>query len=201
MLKVGLTGGMACGKSFVAATLGSLGCEIVEADDVGHEVMEPGGEAYEPVVAAFGREILDERGAIDRPKLAGMVFGDPARLERLNAIVHPAVRARVLRRFEEIGARDPHAVVVYVAAILIESGVYREMDKIIVVSCERAQQIERALHRPGAAEAGVLARLGNQMPLEKKLTYADYTIDTRGAKEDTLRQTKLVYEDLRTLAS
>jgi len=196
MLKVGLTGGMACGKSFVAATLGELGCEIIEADEVGRKAMEPGGEAYDAVIAAFGRQVLDERESIDRPALAELVFSNPVQLERLNAIVHPAVRAAALRRFAEIGARDPRAVAVYVAAILIESGAYREMDKIIVVSCERAQQIERAMHRPGAAEAGVLARLQSQMPLEKKLTFADYTIDTRGTKEDTIRQTKLVYEDL-----
>ena len=123
-------------------------------------------------------------------------------LERLNAIVHPAVRKRALRQLDrEIGARDPHAIVVYVAAILIESGAWREMDKMIVVSCERAQQIERAMERPGAVESGVLARLESQMPLEKKRTFADYVVDTSGTKEDTLRQTAMVYEDLRRLAS
>jgi dephospho-CoA kinase len=200
MLRVGLTGGMACGKSFVAGALRDLGCEVIEADETGHEVMRPGGEAYAPVVAAFGPAILDEQGAIDRPKLAALVFGNPEQLERLNAIVHPAVRKRALRQLAEIGERDPRAIAVYVAAILIESGAWREMDKIIVVSCERAQQIERAMHRPGAVESGVLARLESQMPLEKKLTFADYVVDTSGTKEDTLRQTAKVYEDLRRLA-
>lgn len=199
MLKVGLTGGMACGKSFVAAALGKLGCHIIEADDVGHEVMEPGGEAYDAVVAAFGTEILAD-GKIDRTRLAELVFPDPAQLERLNAIVHPAVRQRAARQFRELGERDPHGVVVYVAAILIESGAYREVDKIIVVSCAREQQIERAMHRPGATETGVLARLERQMPLEKKREFADYVIDTRGAREDTLRQTEIVYADLRRFA-
>jgi len=193
MLKVGLTGGMACGKSFVAAELGKLGCHIIEADDVGHEVMEPGGEAYDAVVAGFG--------TVDRRQLAERVFADPAQLEKLNAIVHPAVRARASRQFLEIGARDPHGVVIYVAAILIESGAYREVDKIIVVSCARAQQIERAMHRPDATEHSVMARLERQMPLEKKKQFADYVIDTSGAKEDTLRQTEIVYRDLRRLAS
>jgi dephospho-CoA kinase len=200
MLRVGLTGGMACGKSFVASALRDLGCDVIEADETGREVMQPGGEAYAPVVAAFGSGILDEQGAINRPKLAALVFGNPEQLERLNAIVHPAVRKRALRQLAEIGARDPHAIAVYVAAILIESGASREMDKMIVVSCERAQQIERAMQRPGAAESGVLARLESQMPLEKKLTFADYVVDTSGTKEDTLRQTALVYEDLRRLA-
>ena len=112
----------------------------------------------------------------------------------------PAVRKRALRDFAEIGARDPHAVIVYVAAILLESGAYREVDKIIVVSCTRAQQMERAMHRPGATEASVLARLERQMPLEKKREFADYIIDTSGGKEDTVRQTEVIYEELRRLA-
>lgn len=201
MLKVGLTGGMACGKSFVASTLAELGCEVVEADEVARAAMQPGGDAYEAVVTEFGREILDERGMIDRPRLAALVFGAPARLELLNAIVHPVVRERALREFDDIGGRDPRAVVVYVAAILIESGAWREMDKIIVVSCDRARQIDRAMQRPGAAKADVLARIRSQMPLEEKRNYADYLIDTGGTKEETLRQTKVVYEDLRRLAS
>jgi dephospho-CoA kinase len=200
MLLVGLTGGMACGKSFVAAELRALGCHVVEADELGRDVMRLEGEAYPEIVAAFGTGILDEQGWIDRPKLAALVFGNPAQLARLNAIVHPAVRERARGLFREIGERDPHAVIIYVAAILIESGAWREMDKMIVVSCGRAQQIERAMHRPGAVESGVLARLESQMPLEKKLTFADYVIDTGGTKEDTLRQTALVYEDLRRLA-
>src|ERR1700690_2374886 len=104
MLKVGLTGGMACGKSFVAAALGKLGCHIIEADDVGHDVMEPGGEAYDAVVAAFGPGVLNEQKHVDRLRLAGIVFTDPKQLERLNAIMHPAVRARAARQFEEIAA-------------------------------------------------------------------------------------------------
>ncbi len=201
MLKVGLTGGMACGKSFVAAELGRLGCHVIEADEVGHAVLEPGGEAYDAVVAAFGRDILDDNGAIDRARLGERVFRDPDELDRLNDIVHPAVRRRALHEFAQIGARDPHAVIVYVAAILIESGAYKEVDKIIVVSCARAQQVERALHRPDATEARVLARLERQMPLEKKKEFADYIIDTSGTKEETLRETAMVYRDLRRLSA
>jgi dephospho-CoA kinase len=200
MLIAGLTGGMACGKSFVAETLSKLGCHVIEADDVGHEVMNPGGEACDAVIAAFGADIVDEHGFIDRARLARRVFGNAGELERLNAIVHPAVRARARRQFKEIRAAEPHAVVIYVVAILVESGAYREVDKIIVVSCERAQQIERAMERPGAVEAGVMARLERQMPLEKKLTFADYVIDTRGTREDTVRQTEVVYQSLKELA-
>jgi dephospho-CoA kinase len=193
MLKVGLTGGMACGKTFVAAELVRLGCHVIEADDVGHQVMQPGGEAHDAVLAAFG--------TVDRARLAERVFADSAELEKLNAIVHPAVRARASRQFQEFGASDPHGIVVYVAAILIESGAYREVDKMVVVSCAPRQQMERAMHRPGASEASVRARLERQMPLDKKKEYADYIIDTSSAKEDTVRQTEVVYKDLRRLAS
>jgi dephospho-CoA kinase len=201
MLTVGLTGGMACGKSFVAAAFRDLGCRVIEADDLGREVMQPGGEAYKGVVAAFGAGILDSQGLIDRPKLGGIAFGDPAQLDRLNAIVHPAVRNLAQRRLQGIGDRDLHAVVIYVAAILIESGRWRDMDKIIVVTCDRAQQIERAMHRPGAVESGVQARLESQMPVDKTRAFADYVIDTSGTKEETLRQTAIVFEDLSCIES
>jgi dephospho-CoA kinase len=200
VLKVGLTGGMACGKSFVATALGKLGCYVVEADAVAHEVIAPGGEAYSGVVSAFGTQILDSAKIIDRALLAKRVFGDAAKLELLNSLVHPAVRLRALRKFAEIEERDPHAIIIYVAAILIESGAAREVDKIIVVSCTRAQQIERAMHRPDATEADVLARLDRQMPLEKKKEFADYIIDTSGERENTLHQTELIYDELRRLA-
>jgi dephospho-CoA kinase len=201
VLKVGLTGGMACGKSVVADALRGLGCHVIEADAVAHHVIQPDGEAYAAVVADFGDGILDENRHIVRARLAERVFRDPPALERLNAIVHPAVRVRALREFAEIEARGAHGIVVYVAAILIESGAYKEVDKIVVVSCTREQQIERALQRPGASEAGVLARLERQMPLEKKKEFADYMIDAGGTLEDTLRQTEEVYGELRRFAS
>jgi dephospho-CoA kinase len=177
-----------------------LGCHVIEADELGHEVLLPGGDAFRGVVAAFGREILDAEGRIDRAALAARVFGNPGTLATLNGIVHPAVRSLAIRRIEAIGASDPHAVVVYVAAILLESGAYKDVGKIIVVSCSREQQIERSMDRPGATEADVLARLERQMPLEEKKKYADYLIDTGGTKEDTVRQTRLVWEDLKRQA-
>jgi len=193
MLIAGLTGGLACGKSFVAAELGRLGCRIVEADELGHLVLQPGGEAHDAVVREFG--------TAERPRLASLVFGDPDAVARLNALVHPAVRRLARRRFEEIAAADAHAIAVYVAAILIETGGHREVDRLIVVSCPREQQIARALGRPNATEADVLARLDRQLPLQKKLEYADYVIDTGGTKEHALNQTKIVFEDLRRLAT
>jgi dephospho-CoA kinase len=192
MLIAGLTGGLACGKSFVAAELARLGGHVVEADALGHAVLQPGGEAYDAVVREFG--------TADRSQLAARVFGDPDAMARLNAIVHPAVRGLARREFERIGGDDPHAIAIYVAAILVETGGYREVDKLIVVSCSREQQIARALQRPNATEADVLARLDRQLPLQKKLEFADYIIDTSGTKEETLNQTKIVFEDLKCLA-
>jgi len=193
VLIAGLTGGMACGKSFVACAMSDLGAHVIEADELGHQVIAPDGEAHAQVLAAFGET--------DRSKLALIVFGKPDQLEKLNAIIHPAVRKRARRLIEEIAARDPHAVIVYVAAILIESGGLEGATKMIVVTCTREQQIARALSRAGATEESVMARLEHQMPIAEKVARADYVIDTSGTKEETLRQTKLVFEELRKLAS
>lgn len=193
MLIVGLTGGMACGKSFVAEAMRELGAYVIEADALGHQVIGPDGEAR--------AQVLEEFGETDRSKLAAMVFGKPGELARLNAIVHPAVRERARRNIEEIVARDPRAVVVYVAAILFESGGLEGTGKTIVVTCTREQQIARALERPGASEASVMARLRHQLPEAEKVARADYVIDSSGTKDDTLRQTKMVFEELRKMAA
>jgi dephospho-CoA kinase len=193
MLIAGLTGGMACGKSFVAGALRRLGAHIIEADELGHQVIAPGGEAHDAVRQTFG--------TADRAELAALVFGKPEELARLNAIVHPAVRERAAKMVAETLASDPAAVIVYVAAILLESGGMAGMQKTIVVTCREEQQLERALERPGATREKVMARLAHQMPLAEKVAQADYVVDTSGTKEDTLRQTKLVFDELRRLAA
>jgi dephospho-CoA kinase len=201
MMRVGLTGGIGSGKTFVGDALAGWGCYVIHADQLGHQVLGPSGEAYESVVNEFGRDMLDEGGAIDRARLAARVFGHPDRLARLNALVHPAV----LRREDELAsaffAREPHGIAVVEAAILIETGSYRRFDKLILVFCERDLQIERALRRNGAVEADIRARIERQMPLDEKRKYADYVVDTSGTKEETLRQTRAVYETLRQLES
>ncbi|HVW11568.1 MAG TPA: dephospho-CoA kinase [Bryobacteraceae bacterium] len=193
MLIAGLTGGMACGKSFVASELRRLGAHTIEADELGHEVIGPGGEAHDAVLQAFG--------TTDRAELASLVFGKPGELARLNAIVHPAVRERAAKMVAGFVAADPAGIVVYVAAILFESGGMPGMKKTIVVTCSPEQQLERALERPGATREKVMARLAHQMPMAEKLAKADYIVDTNGTKEDTLRQTKLIFEELRRLAA
>jgi dephospho-CoA kinase len=200
MLIVGLTGGIASGKSVVGAELARLGCRVVEADQLGREVMEPGGTAFRPVVETFGPQILNEDGGINRSRLAAIVFNDPDQLEVLNSIVHPAVHDLAEQRFAEIAGQDADAIIVYAAAILVETGAYQEFPKLIVVACSRENQIERALQRPGATEADVLARIDRQLPLKFKLEFADYVIGTDGTLAETLRQTRMVYESLLALS-
>ena len=201
MLKVGLTGGLACGKSFVGEALAACGCLLIQADEIGHAVMASGGEAYQPVVQEFGREILAADGAIDRRALATRAFADPERLARLNALVHPAVIRRENESIAAFGAAHPDGIALVEAAILIETGSYSRFDKLILVTCTEEQQVERALRREGALESDVRARISRQMPLDRKRKYADFVIDTSGEKEDTLRQTRAVYDVLRRIQS
>jgi len=195
-LRVGLTGGLACGKSFVGKTLESLGAHLIHADDLGHQALAPDGEAYAPVIQEFGREILDPDGRIDRRRLAALVFGNPERLKKLNTIVHPAVHRLQLELERQIRAADPQTMIVVEAAILIEIGSYKNYDRIILVTCDEQQQIQRAISRDGGTLEDVKARLSRQLPLDAKRKFANYIIDTSGTKEDTVRQTQEVYEKL-----
>lgn len=199
MLKVGLTGGLASGKSFVGTALEELGCKLIEADVLGHEVLLPDGAAYNPVIREFGRGILGPDGEIDRKLLALEVFANRDRLRTLNSLVHPQVHKRTDELIAEYYANDPDAIVVVAAAIHIETGSYKQFDKLIVVVCTVEQQIERAMKRDGSSRQSVLARLASQMPLEEKEKYADYLIDTSGSKEETLHQTEEVFQQLRSL--
>ena len=199
MLKVGLTGGLACGKSFVGETLASFGCLLIRADELGHEVLAPGGEAYNAVVEEFGSELVATGGQIDRRVLAARVFGNPAALARLNAMVHPPVVRREEQLMAGFAQREPHGIAVVEGAILIETGSYKRFDRLILVICSEEQQIARSMHRDGVSEDEVRARLQAQMPLVEKRKYADFVIDSSGAKEETLRQTRAVYDELRRI--
>jgi len=201
MLKVGLTGGLACGKTFVGEALEGYGCLLIQADELGHQVLARDGDAYGAVVAEFGPAILDAEGAIDRRALAAQVFGAPERLERLNRLVHPPVVRREEQLMAEFAARNPYGIVVVEAAILIETGNYKRYNRMILVVCDEAQQVERAMRREGARLEDVRARLSRQMPVAEKRKFADFVIDTSGQKEDTLRQTRAVYEALRRIES
>jgi dephospho-CoA kinase len=199
MLKVGLTGGLACGKTFVGEALVELGCHLIQADELGHQVLLPSGEAYADVVREFGQGILNEDRTIDRKRLAAEVFGKPERLETLNRLVHPHVFGRERELIEQFARSDPRGIVVVEAAILIETGTYKNYDRLILVECEEQQQIKRSLKRDHADRAEVLARLSRQMPPAEKRKFAHYVIDTSGSKEQTLRRVREVYDALRRI--
>lgn len=199
MLLVGLTGGLASGKSFVGRALAEMGCLLIEADQLGHKVMVKGAEAYGAILAEFGSSILNEEAEIDRHKLGALVFDNPGLLAKLSAIVHPYVRARGRRLEEAFAEREPHGICVTEAAILVETGSFRDYDRLIVASCTEEQQVERAILRDHLTREEVLHRLRRQMPLEQKVKYADYVIDTSGTKEHTLDQTRTMYASLRSL--
>lgn len=199
MLAVALTGGVATGKGFVGKVFEELGCYRLEADRLGHETLRSTGEAFAGAVELFGREILGPDGEIDRRRLGALVFPDPEKLARLNAIVHPAVERLRRARVEEIGRRDPAAIVICEAAIYIETGATGRFDKVVLTVCGRELQIERAMARSGWTRAETEARLARQWPDEEKRKFADYVIDTSGSLDDTRRQTIEVYNRLRGL--
>jgi dephospho-CoA kinase len=210
MLRVGLTGGLACGKSTVAQMMADRGAYVVDADKVAHQLMLPGQPVYEQVVRLFGSEIVNQSdGSINRPKLAEIAFGSD-RIEELNRIVHPAVIDHQLKWMEEIGARDPHAIAVWEAALIIEADVRGRFDKLVVVTCKPEQKIERYIHRALKSSDGPLAeisarkeaqrRIAAQRPDEEKIKVADFVIDTSGSVANTEKQVDRLMTQLKALA-
>jgi dephospho-CoA kinase len=171
----------------------------LKADELGHQMLEPGGAAYGPAVEAFGREILDEDGRINRRRLGAEVFSDPERLALLNSFVHPAVIAAEEAWIAEKAAADRGAICVVEAAILIETGSWRRFDKLVLAVCTRKQQIERAMKRDGLSRREVENRLARQMPLKQKQKYADYVINTSANKEMTAELVRQLYGTLRAI--
>jgi dephospho-CoA kinase len=200
MIKVGLTGGIAVGKSVVGSMFVELGCRLIDSDEITHEVLEPGQEVHQEVVREFGTAILAADGAIDRSVLGSIVFNDPERREVLNRLVHPAVLSRQDEFFEEVAGEDPDAVAMVDAALMIETGTYRRYDCVIVVTCTVEQQRRRLIERTGLAEAEADLRIAAQMPSEDKARYADFVIDNSGSLESTRRQVRDVYGRLREAA-
>lgn len=187
MLRLGLTGGIASGKSAVAAMLRELGFSVLDADSLAHKLIEPGQPAYEEVLREFGSAITAGQARVDRAKLGALVFADRAKLDRLNAIVHPRVAEAVLRQFiewEREGTRDAAFVE---AALLIESGIHQNLDGLVVAWCRPEQQLERLTAR-GLSEGEARRRIAAQMPVEEKLRYATEKIDCSGPLQQTRRQ-------------
>jgi len=171
MLRVGLTGGIASGKSTVAARMRELGLTVLDADQLAHQLMEPGQPAYDDVVREFGREVLAADGRVDRKKLGDIVFRDAAKRERLNAIVHPRVIAAREEQLKQMEAENPNGIAIVEAALLVESGYYKKLDSLIVCVCSPQDQIKR-LRARGLTEAEAKRRIEAQMPLKEKLRLA-----------------------------
>lgn len=196
MLKVGLTGSIAVGKSFVVSVLRELGCIAFDADRIAHSVMEPGGAAYKDVVLEFGPGVLAEDKTIDRQKLGAIVFADARRRKRLNEIVHPRVIEEQNKLLLEAERANPHGIAVIDAALMIESGGYKRFDKLIVVFCDHEEQILRLMRRNQITRDEAALRVAAQMTSEQKRRYADYEVDTSGTPDETRQRVVEVYKKL-----
>jgi len=207
MLKVGLTGGIASGKSVVGEMLVALGAHLVQADDIAHQLMLPGQPVYDEVVRHFGSAILNPDGSVNRAKLAEAAFGKaagPSRIDELNRIVHPAVIRRQEEWMEEVGRQEHHAVAIVEAALILEAGVAKRFDRLIVVTCTDQQRIARFAARQkldlDAARKEVARRMAAQLPDAEKTEAADYVIDNSGSLDRTQEQVRKVWEKLRSEA-
>ncbi|PYU22900.1 MAG: dephospho-CoA kinase [Acidobacteria bacterium] len=203
MLRVGLTGGIGCGKSTVAAIMGELGCHVLNADRMAHALTAPGEPAYEEIRRKFGADILAPDGSIDRARLAAIVFPDEDKLASLNAIVHPRVLRELDRELERLSGIDSRGVAVVEAALLIESGYHKRLDRLVLVTCTREQQLERltnpAFGRAMAREQAE-GRISAQMPLEEKRKLAHDEIDCSGSLDYTKKQVRTLVEQLKQTA-
>jgi dephospho-CoA kinase len=187
MLRAGLTGGIGCGKTTVAAMLRELGCLVLDADTLAHELIEPGQQAYDEVVREFGHSICAADGRVDRAKLAAVVFGDSAKLARLNQIIHPRVTAAQERQFAEWQQSHPRGVAVIEAALLIEAGIHKKLDRLVVVWCRPEQQLARLADR-GMSEQEARKRIAAQLPTAEKRHMATDEIDNSGTTKETRQQ-------------
>ena len=196
MLRVGLTGGIATGKSTVCQWLAEHGFRVIDADRIAHGLIRKGQPCFKPVVAAFGTRILDAAGEIDRNRLGEVVFNDPASLQELNALVHPEVIRKILGQLDRLEESHPLSKAVVDASLMIESGFHKQFKHLIVVSCGIDQQVERLMERNRLSREQALQRIGLQWPLQAKLPLATVVIDNSGTLEQTRRQMDRLLETL-----
>lgn len=200
MLKVGLTGGIASGKSTVSRIFASFGAKVLDADEVAREVLLPGQPAWKRLRQAFGQEFFHPDGTVKRKQLRNLVFADPEKRSQLNAIVHPEVMKEINRRSEILSSSVQNGVLLVDVPLLLEVGVANRFDKIVVVYVSESVQISRLLQRDGISEEEAKQALKIQMALSKKVEQADYLIDNSGTPEETLAQVEKVWEELIKLA-
>ena len=199
MLKVGLTGSIAVGKSFVCEVLREAGVHVLDADRTARDVVAPGTKGLAGIVEAFDYEILQPDGSLDRVKMAKLVFEDETKRKLLNSIVHPLVVEAQDRWIADLEASDPRGIAVIDAALMIESGGYERFDKLVVVWCSPDIQLARLMDRSGFTEAEAKQRIAAQMPQDEKKRYADYLIDTSKGFDDTRRETLELVDELRSI--
>ncbi len=204
VLKVGLTGGVAVGKSVVGEMFAAMGVRVIQADEIAHQLMQPGQAIYQEVVGRFGSGILNPDGSVNRARLAELAFGaagKASRIQELNQIVHPAVIRRQEEWMAEVGQRDPHAIAMVEAALILEAGMAKGFDRLVVVTCRPEQRIERWAHRlkvdPETARREVTRRMAAQLPDEEKIKAADYVVDNSGSLDETAQQVKTIYSELK----
>ncbi len=197
MLKVGLTGSISVGKSYVIEIFRELGVFVLDADQTAREVVAPNTEGLKAIVENFGAEVLKSSGELDRIKLGATIFADEAKRQLLNSIVHPLVIEKQNDWLREKEAENPDGISIIDAALMIESGGYRRFDKLIVVWCDSATQLQRLVSRNNLSEQEALKRINAQMPQEEKKRYADFLIDTTHGFESARRQTVEVFEQLK----
>jgi dephospho-CoA kinase len=195
-MRVGLTGGIATGKTTVCRLFAAKGCQIIDADEVAHQLLRRQYPGYAPVLQAFGAEILDSAGEIDRSKLGNIVFADPAKLTRLNELLHPEVFRHILDKLSQITQEEPSRRVIVDASLMIESGFHRQFDRLILVTSTEEQQILRLRSRNGLSEQQARSRIALQMPLADKFRFAHYVIDNSGSLNETSEQVDSIFEEL-----
>ena len=200
MIRVGLTGSIAVGKSFVLEIFRELGCHVLDADETAREVVEPGTKGLAEIVENFGDEILSADGSLDRKKMGRIVFAEEGKRQLLNSIVHPLVIDAQNTWIEQCEQDDPDGIAIVDAALMIESGGYKRFDKLIVVWCRPEIQLERLMLRDRLSADEASRRVAAQMPQEEKKSYADYLIDTSNGFEDTRDQTTEIFSRLRVLS-
>lgn len=196
MLRYGLTGGIASGKSTVAAMLRELGIIVLDADRIAHQVIEPGQPAYDEVISVFGEKILDADKRIERSRLGAIVFGDREKLNQLNAIIHPRVEQKMLQQFAELEKAGTYAAAFVEAALIFEAGLHKKLDGVVVAWCLPEQQLARLMER-GLSEAEAQKRIGTQLAAAEKLALAAEKIDCSGSLEGTRRQVEAFAAKLR----
>jgi len=197
MLIVGLTGGIASGKSLVTRVFRDLGAHVIDADKIVHNLLAPGQEAFSEVVAHFGRDIQMPDGSIDRRRLGDIVFNHPGERAWLNQCIHPRVFEAYNAQVRHICEREPDAIVIMDAALLIETGYHKHMGKLIVVYASQQDQVNRLMARDRFTLEQAMARIASQMPLDEKRAYADYVIENTGTREETEQQARDIFAKLK----